>query len=70
MFFLNVSTNSCEIVIDSCGLKYLNITGEKSDENSRILKTDAKVNDEKFLLVNLYNSIFTIQSQNLNKLES
>ena len=37
-------------------LKSLHITDKKSDENGRILKIDAKVNDKKFLLVNTYNS--------------
>ena len=34
----------------------LHIIDKKSDENGRILIIDAKVNDEQFLLVNLYNS--------------
>ena len=37
-------------------LKSLHIIDKKFDENGRILITDAKVNDEKLLLVNLYNS--------------
>ena len=56
LFFSHDSTNSCGVAIDFCGLKYLHIIDKKSDENGRILITDAKVNDEKFLLVNLYNS--------------
>ena len=56
MVFSHGSTNSCGVALDFWGLKSLNIIDKKSDENGRILIIDAKVNDEKFLLVNLYNS--------------
>ena len=36
-------------------IKSLHIIDKKSDENVRVLLIDSKVNDEKFLLVNLYN---------------
>ena len=55
-FFSHGSTKSCALAIGFCGLKSLHIIDKKSDENGRILIIDAKVNDEKFLLVNLYNS--------------
>ena len=56
LFFSHGSTNSCGVAIGFCRLKSLHIIYKKSDENGRILIIDAKVNDEKFLLVNLYNS--------------
>ena len=56
MFFSHGSTNSCGVAVGFCGLKSLHVIDKKSDENGRILIIDAKVNDEKFLLVNLYNS--------------
>ena len=56
LFFSHGSTNCCAVAIGFCGLKSLHIIDKKSDENGRILIIDAKVNDEKFLLVNLYNS--------------
>ena len=56
LFFSHGSTNSCGVAIGFCGLKSLHTIDKKSDENGRILITDAKVNDEKLLLVNLYNS--------------
>ena len=56
MFFSHGSTNSCGVAIGFYGLKSLHIIDKKSDENGRILIIDAKVNYEKFLLVNLYNS--------------
>ena len=44
LFFSHGKTNS------------LHIIDKKSDENDRILIIDAKVNDEKFFLINIYNS--------------
>ena len=55
-FFSHDSTNSCGVAIDFRGLKSLHIIAKKFDENGRILITDAKVNDEKLLLANTYNS--------------
>ena len=54
--FSHGSTNSYEIATAFCGLKSLHIIDKKSDESDQILIIDAKVNDEKFLLVNPYNS--------------
>ena len=56
LFFSHGSTNSCGVAIGFCRLISLHIIDKKSDENDRILITDVKVNDEKFLLVNLYSS--------------
>ena len=59
LFFSHAITNSCGVAIGFigfCGLKSLHIIDKKSDENGRILIIDAKVNDKKLLLVNLYNS--------------
>ena len=56
LLFSHGSTNSCGVAIGFCGLKSLHITNRKSDQNGQILIIDAKVNDEKFLLVNLHNS--------------
>ena len=54
-FFSHGSTNSCGVAIDFCGLKSLHIIDKKSGENGRILIIDAKENEGKFLLVNIYN---------------
>ena len=56
LFFSHGNTNSCGVAIGFCALKSLCIIDKKSDENGRMLIIDAKVNEEKFLLVNLYNS--------------
>ena len=55
-FFSHDSTISCGVAIDFRGLKSLHIIAKKFDDNGRILITDAKVNDEKLLLANTYNS--------------
>ena len=56
MFFSHGSTNSCGVAIGLYRLKSLHIIVKKSYENGQILIIDAKANDKKFLLANLYNS--------------
>ena len=56
LLFSHGSMNSCGVAIGFCELKSLHIIDKESDENDRILIIDAKVNDEKFLLINIYNS--------------
>ena len=68
LFFSHGSTNSCGVSIGFCGVKSLQIFDKKSDENDRILIIDAKVNDEKFLLVNIYNS--NIESEQIKTLDT
>ena len=53
LLFSHGSTNYCGVAIGFCGSKPLYIIDRKSDENCRNLTIDAKINDEKFLLVNL-----------------
>ena len=55
MFFSHSSTNSCGVAIGFCKSYSLHIIGRKSDENGRLFVIDPKVNEKKFLLVNLYN---------------
>ena len=68
LFFSHGSTNSCGVAIGFCGLKSLHIIDKKFDENGQFLIIDAKVNDEKFLLVNLYNS--NIESEDVKMLDT
>ena len=49
-------------------MKIFSYNLQKSDENGRILITDAKLNDEKFLLVNLYSS--NTESQQIKTLDA
>ena len=55
LFFSRSSTNSCGVAIGFCKSYSLHIIGRKSDENGRLFVIDAKVNEKKFLQVNLYN---------------
>ena len=54
-FFSHGSTYSCGVAVGFSRLKSLHIIDNKSNENGWILIIDGKVNDEKLLLVNLYN---------------
>ena len=56
LLFSHGTINSCGVAIGFCGLKSLHIIDKKSDQNGRILIIDTKVNNEKFLLINLYNA--------------
>ena len=56
LFFSHGSINPCGVAIGFCGLKSLHIVDKKTDENDRVLIINAEVNDEKFLLTNVYNS--------------
>ena len=55
-FFSHGSTNPCLVAMVFCESKPLHVIGKKSDEKGQTLIIDAKVNDKKLLLVNLYNS--------------
>ena len=68
LFFSHGSTNSCGAAIGLFRLKSLHTIDKKSDENRRILIIDAKVNDEKFFLVNIYNS--NIKSEQMKILDT
>ena len=68
LFFSHGSTNSCGAAIGLFRLKSLHTIDKKSDENRRILIIDAKVNDEKFFLVNIYNS--NIKSEQMKTLDT
>ena len=56
MFFSYGSKKSCGVAISFWVLKSLYATDKKSYEIGRILITDAKVDEENFLLVNPYSS--------------
>ena len=68
MFFSHDSASSCGVAIGFCGLKSLHIIDKKSDQNGRILIIDTKVNDQKFLLVNLY--ISNTESEQIKTLDT
>ena len=69
LFLPHDTTNSCGVAIGFCCLKTLHKIYKQSDENDRILIIDAKVNDEKFiLLVNIFNS--STESKQINTLDT
>ena len=55
LFFSHGITNSLGVAIGFYGLKSLFKIDKKSDENGQILIINAKLNDEKFLHLNIYN---------------
>ena len=56
IFFSHGKSNSCGIFIAFLGSKSVTITKEVSDNSGRILVLQVKIEDEIYLLVNLYNS--------------
>ena len=56
IFFSNGKSNSCGVFIAFFGSKSVTITKEISDNNGSILVLQVKIDDEIYLLVNLYNS--------------
>ena len=56
IFFSHGKSNSCDIFIAFLGSKSVTITKEVSDNSGRILVLQVKIEDEIYLLVNLYNS--------------
>ena len=68
MFFSHGNTNYCGAAIGFCGLKSSHIIDRKPDENGGTLIIDAKVIDEKFWIVNLYNS--NTESQQIKMLDT
>ena len=56
IFFSHGKSNSCGLFIAFFGSKSITITKEISDNSGRILVIQVKIDDEIYLLVNLYNS--------------
>ena len=56
LFFSHGKTNSCGVAIGYVGSMSFDVTEKKCDTNGRILILDAKLNDDQFLLINIYNS--------------
>ena len=56
IFSSHGKSNSCDIFIAFLGIKSVTITKEVSGNSGRILVLQVKIEDEIYLLVNLYNS--------------
>ena len=56
LFFSHSKTNSCGVATGFCGKNSFDLIDQKSDENERILITKAKINEDNFIIINIYNS--------------
>ena len=54
-FFSHGTTNSCGVMIGFLGNKKINYNKIRTDNNGRIIVLEAEIDDEIFLLINLYN---------------
>ena len=69
VFYSHGKSNSCSVLICFIGSKRLFIRNKLSDNNGRILILDVDIDDENFILINLYNpNTEAEQLQNLSKL--
>ena len=56
LFFSHGKTNSCGVATGFCGKNSFSMIDQKSDENGRILITEAKINEDNLIVINIYNS--------------
>ena len=71
IFFSHGKCNSCGVFIAFFGSESVTITKEFSENSGRILVLQVKINDEIYLLVNLYNSnTESEQLETLHELET
>ena len=56
LFFSHGATSSCYVIIGYLGSNKIKVNRIKNDKQSRILIVDADIDDEIFLLINLYNA--------------
>ena len=56
LFFSHGTTNSCSIMIGYLGSNKIKVDRIKNDNQGRILIVDADVDEETFVLINLYNT--------------
>ena len=55
LFFSHGKTNSCGVAIGYYGTKSFTLLKQITDENGRILVLEVNINDEVYVLANLYN---------------
>ena len=56
LFFSQGKTNSCGVATGFCGKNFFSLIDQKSDENGRILIFEAKINEDNFIVINIYNT--------------
>ena len=56
LFFSLGKTNSCSVVNAFCEKNSLDLIDQKSDENGQISIIEAKINENSFIVINIYKS--------------
>ena len=56
LYFSHGKTNSCGVAIGFLGTKSIELIKQETDSNGRILILEVRIDDNLFLLVNIYNS--------------
>ena len=56
LFFSHSKTNSCGVATGLCEKNSFDLIDQNSDENGRILITEAKINEDNFIVIIIYNS--------------
>ena len=56
LFFSHGTTNSCDVMIGYLGSSKIKVNRIKNDNQGRILIVDADIDEETFVLINLYNA--------------
>ena len=56
LVFSHGKTNSCGVATGFCGKNSFDLIDQNSDENGRILIIEAKINEDNFIIINIYNS--------------
>ena len=56
LFFSHGATNSCYVIIGYLGSNKIKVNRIKNDKQGRILIVNVDIDDELFLLINLYNA--------------
>ena len=56
LFFSHRNTNSCGVATEFCANIFFDLIDQKSDENERIIVIEAKINEDNFIVINIYNS--------------
>ena len=56
LFFSHGTTNLCDVMIGQLGSNKIKVNRIKNDNQGRILIVDADIDEETFVLINLYNA--------------
>ena len=56
LLFSHGKANSCRVSTGFCGKNFFDLIDRKSDENERILIIEAKISEDNFIVINIYNS--------------